>query len=184
MRGICLVLGVCLIAIAPAQARQASDAVAGSGIIEYAFTPGSDAAGLIIRTLSAARMEVYVQAFSFTHREIAQALIAAHARGVKVQVVADASQTELIEHNVLPMLARAGIPVVLDAEHASAHNKTMVIDPDGERPVVVTGSFNFTFAAQYRNAENLLVLRGNRELARAYLEDWRRHRMHARRYRP
>jgi phosphatidylserine/phosphatidylglycerophosphate/cardiolipin synthase-like enzyme len=60
----------------------------------------------------------------------------------------------------------------------------MVLDPDGERPVVVTGSFNFTFSAQYRNAENVLVLRGNRELARAYLDDWRRHRAHARPYRP
>jgi phosphatidylserine/phosphatidylglycerophosphate/cardiolipin synthase-like enzyme len=179
-----VVVGALLVVAAAAHARQAADAIAATGIIEYAFTPGSDAAGLIVKTVAAARHEIYVQAFSFTHRDIAGALIEAHARGVKVELVADASQTELIEHNVLPSLARAGIPVLLDAEHVSAHNKTMVLDPDGERPVVVTGSFNFTFSAQYRNAENVLVLRGNRELARAYLDDWRRHRAHARPYRP
>ncbi|HWQ39655.1 MAG TPA: phospholipase D family protein [Burkholderiales bacterium] len=164
------------------QARETYDAIPGSGLIEYAFTPGSDAAGLIIRTLRGARNAVYVQAFSFTHVDIARALIEAHRRGVEVQVIADAGQTEKIEHNVISRLVRAGVPVMLDAEHVSAHNKVMVIDPDGEQPVVITGSFNFTFAAQYRNAENLLVLRGNRELARAYLDNWQRHREHARRY--
>jgi phosphatidylserine/phosphatidylglycerophosphate/cardiolipin synthase-like enzyme len=171
-----------LIALNAAHSRQAADAIAATGTIEYAFTPGSDATGLIVRTLAAARAEVYVQAFSFTHKDIAQALIAAHRRGVKVQVIADASQTDLIEHNVLPLLARAGLRVLLDAEHASAHNKTIVVDPGSEQPAVVTGSFNFTFAAQYKNAENVLVLRGNRELTRAYLDNWRRHSGHSQTY--
>ena len=48
-------------------------------------------------------------------------------------------------------LANQGVPVVIDANHAIAHNKVMVID--GE--TVLTGSFNFTKAAQEKNAENL-----------------------------
>lgn len=171
-----------LLGLSEPHARQAARAIAATGTIEYAFTPGSDATGLIVRTLTGAREEVYVQAFSFTHRDIAQALIAAHRRGIKVYVIADAGQTGLIEHNVLPQLVQAGLRVLLDAEHVSAHNKTMVIDPGSERPAVVTGSFNFTFAAQYKNAENLLVLTGNRELARAYLDDWRRHSAHSKAY--
>ena len=173
-----------LIGLGAVHSRQAAEAIAATGTIEYAFTPGSDATGLIVSTLAAARAEVYVQAFSFTHKDIAKALIAAHRRGVKVQVIADASQTDLIEHNVLPLLAQAGMRVLLDAEHVSAHNKTIVVDPGSERPAVVTGSFNFTFAAQYKNAENVLVLRGNRELARAYFDNWRRHSAHSKAYRP
>jgi len=49
----------------------------------------------------------------------------------------------------------------------------------GPEAVVVTGSYNFTFSAQARNAENLLILRGNEALARAYLANWRRHRQEA-----
>jgi phosphatidylserine/phosphatidylglycerophosphate/cardiolipin synthase-like enzyme len=52
----------------------------------------------------------------------------------------------------------------------------MLIDADDILPVVITGSYNFSYSAQARNAENLLIMRGNAPLARAYLANWRRHR--------
>jgi phosphatidylserine/phosphatidylglycerophosphate/cardiolipin synthase-like enzyme len=102
---------------------------------------------------------------------------------VNVTVIADVEQINLIDHNVIPQLAEAGVPVFTDAEHAAAHNKVMVIDAGGKAPVLITGSFNFTHAAQFRNAENLLVFRGNHELSRAYLDNWNRHLKHSTRYR-
>jgi len=45
-----------------------------------------------------------------------------------------------------PSLSNSGIPVYIDSDHAIAHNKIMVID----REVVITGSFNFTRAAERR----------------------------------
>lgn len=161
-------------------ARDGSTPVPATGTIEYAFTPGDDAAGLVSRAIATARDQVLVQAFSFTHREIAMALIHAHLRGVDVQVIVDPQQVELIEHNVTPLLLDHGVPVLADAEHGAAHNKILLVDPAGRTPAIVTGSFNFTHAAQYRNAENLLILRGNVDLTRAYLENWLRHRAHAR----
>ncbi|BBP06046.1 hypothetical protein TPL01_29500 [Sulfuriferula plumbiphila] len=148
------------------------------GTLQVAFTPGDDAAALVIAALRDARRQIRVQAFSFTHRAIADALIAAHQRGVDVALIADSEQTDRISTSVVRYMAAAGVPVYLDAEHASAHSKIMVIDADSA-PVVITGSYNFTHAAQYRNAENLLVLRGNSALAQAYAVNWRRHREHA-----
>lgn len=52
-------------------------------------------------------------------------------------------------------VAHAGVPTYIDDQHAIAHNKIMIID----RQTLVTGSFNFTKAAEERNAENLLVLK-------------------------
>jgi phosphatidylserine/phosphatidylglycerophosphate/cardiolipin synthase-like enzyme len=148
------------------------------GTIQVAFTPGDDAAGLIIQAIGQARQRIRVQAFSFTHRGIAEALIAARKRGVDVEVIVDPQQAARIPTSVVDTMANAGVPVFYDAEHASAHNKIMVIDAD-TAPVVITGSYNFTHAAQYKNAENLLVVRGNPALARAYGNNWQRHRDHS-----
>ncbi len=51
---------------------------------------------------------------------------------------------------------------------AIVHSKVVVIDPNGDAPVVVTGSHNFSAAASSKNDENLLIIKGNAALARAY----------------
>lgn len=153
----------------------ASRPIAVTGSMEVAFTPGQDAAGLIIDAIAKARRQILVQAYSFTHDGIARALIAAHHRGVEVRLIADREQTQQADHGQVPVMAAAGVPVWLDGEHQSAHNKIMVLDDD----TVVTGSYNFTKAAQFRNAENVLVIHGNRTLAQQYQTNWQRHFLHA-----
>lgn len=173
-------LSLCIALLADqGAARDSSNLLPSNGTVEYAFTPGDDAAGSVVRAVDAAREQVLVQAFSFTHREIAAALIRAKVRGLDVEVIVDPQQVEQIEHNVTPLLLANGVPVLTDAEHGAAHNKVILLDPAGRRPVVITGSFNFTHAAQYRNAENLLILRDNIDLARAFLDNWSQHRAHA-----
>jgi phosphatidylserine/phosphatidylglycerophosphate/cardiolipin synthase-like enzyme len=96
-----------------------------------------------INALDHATNNVLVQAYSFTSAPIANALVDAHKRGVNVQVILDKSQrTE--KYSSADFVARAGIPTFIDAKHAIAHNKIMVID--GYE--ILTGSFNFTKAAE------------------------------------
>lgn len=147
--------------------------------VQVAFTPGDDAAGLIISAIKQARRQVLIQAYSFTHDGIAQALIAVHRRGLDVRVIADRGQTENMERGQVPGLARAGVPVWLDGEHQSAHNKVMVIDAGQTSAVLITGSFNFTRAAQYKNAENVLFIRGNDVLMQGYARNWQQHLTHS-----
>ncbi len=52
--------------------------------------------------------------------------------------------------------------------HAVIHDKIVVVDPLSENCVVVTGSHNLRYKASYANDENLLIIRGNRDLAEAY----------------
>ncbi|HEX7645796.1 MAG TPA: phospholipase D family protein, partial [Noviherbaspirillum sp.] len=49
---------------------------------------------------------------------------------------------------------------------------------------VITGSFNFTWTAQHKNAENLLIARNNPALAARYAMNWERHRADASPYKP
>ena len=132
---------------------------------------------LIVDTIASARTSVRVQAYSFTSRPIAQALIDAHQRGVRVAVIVDASQRRE-RQSLAAALAEASVPVFIDAAHRIAHNKVMVIDED----TVITGSFNFTRAAEESNAENLLVIQ-DRSLAQRYSANWHLHHGHAAPYR-
>jgi len=97
-------------------------------------------------------------------------------RGAKVQVILDKSQrTE--KYSEADFLKNEAIPTLIDAEHAIAHNKIMIIDGY----LVLTGSFNFTRAAEENNAENLLII-NDPILARRYLENWQAHQAHSEAY--
>jgi phosphatidylserine/phosphatidylglycerophosphate/cardiolipin synthase-like enzyme len=140
---------------------------------EVYFSPHGGCTESIIRELNKAKSTVLVQAYSFTSAPIAKALLNAHKRGVKVEVILDKSQRTQ-KYSSATFFFNAGIPVKIDAQHAIAHNKVMIID--GE--TVITGSFNFTKAAEENNAENLLVIR-DKKLAERYTKNWQEHDRHS-----
>ena len=158
-------------------------ALPASGTVQAAFTPGDDVGKLIADAIDTAHHQVLVQTFSFTHRRIADALIAAKRRGVEVKVIADKDQTHRIPTSLISKIAAEGVPVFTDSDHTSAHNKVILIDADSPDVTLITGSFNFTHAAQYRNAENVLLIRGNAALADLYVQNWHRHYKHSQPYR-
>ena len=153
-------------------AAQPSVSGATAEVLGVYFTPPAGAAQAIVRTVDASRQEVLVQAYGFTHNAIAQSLVRAQTRGVRVRVLLDA-QSDKTNRYVIDLFRDAALPVKFDGAHAIAHNKVMVIDAS----VVVTGSYNFTNSADSRNAENILVLRST-ELARRYRENWQTHWSH------
>ncbi len=138
------------------------------------FSPKGGCTDVIVKELAAARREVLLLAYGFTSRPVAQALVDAKLRGVSVEVILDHS-CESDEHTQLHFLVEQGLMPMIDADHASTHNKVAVIDGK----TVLTGSFNFTQHAETHNAENLLVIREYPVVARAYQEDCNQHKAHA-----
>ena len=149
---------------------------------EALFTPGNAIDARLVALIDGARREVLVQAFTFTSRRIARALGAAHHRGVKVEVLADRAQTFEVPGSAVPALAREGVPVWLDGNYAAAHNKVVIVDAGTPGVALVTGSYNYTAAAQTKNAENVLIVRGDIALAAQYRDNFVRLREHATRY--
>jgi phosphatidylserine/phosphatidylglycerophosphate/cardiolipin synthase-like enzyme len=143
---------------------------------EVYFSPHGGCTEAVVKELGQARSTVLVQAYSFTNTPIAKALLDAHKRGVKVEVILDKSQRRE-KYSSATFLYNQGIPVRIDAAHAIAHNKVMVIDSE----IVITGSFNFTKAAEEKNPENLLVIR-DRRLAELYTRNWQEHERHSEMY--
>ena len=164
------------LAVATAQAPAQAEATrfASAGTVELAFTPNDAVDAMLVAAVNAAEREVLVLAYTFTHPKIARALAAAHQRGVRVELVADHGQSLELPQSAVPVLAREGVPVWLDANFGAAHNKVMIIDADGPHAITITGSYNFTLAAQKKNAENIVMLRDNPAVAQAYRAYFRR----------
>jgi phosphatidylserine/phosphatidylglycerophosphate/cardiolipin synthase-like enzyme len=137
------------------------------------FSPQGGCEQAIIQQIEQAKTEIKIQAYSFTSEPIAESLLAAHKRGVDVQVILDKSQ-KTQSYSSYTFFKNQGIPVFIDSAHAIAHNKIIIID----KQIVITGSFNFTKAAEEKNAENLLILK-SKELARQYLINWFKHKNHS-----
>ncbi len=144
--------------------------------VRVCFTPGEPCGRAIVVEMDGAKREILIQAYGFTSKDLAAAAMRAVKRGVRVRAILDKSNRS-DRYSAATFLAHAGAEVSIDARHAIAHNKIMVID--GE--TVVTGSYNFTRAAEERNAENVLIVRSKR-LAEAYAENWRKHAGHSEEY--
>lgn len=141
------------------------------------FSPRGGCTDAIVAQLNDAKQSVHVQAYSFTSSPIAKALVAAAQRGVKVEVVLDKSQRSE-RYTEADFLAHANVPTWIDAKHAIAHNKIMLIDGT----TIITGSFNFTKAAEEKNAENVLILTNVPEVYAAYEANFQAHLGHSERY--
>jgi phosphatidylserine/phosphatidylglycerophosphate/cardiolipin synthase-like enzyme len=161
---------------ASGQAASAPPVLAAQGTVQAAFAPWDDIEGIIIARLAGARHQVLMQAYLLTNRKIVDALVAAHGRGVDVKVMMDRGQLDKNSTDRLHQLRAAGIPVWFETLYRSAHNKVIVIDAGQPSAAVITGSFNFTWSAQHRNAENILVLAGDGALVARYVANWQRHR--------
>ncbi len=147
-----------------------------AGTIQVFFSPHGGCTAAVVNALGQARSNILVQAYSFTSGPIAKALVDANKRGVQVRVILDKSQRSE-RYSAADFLLHAGVPTWIDARHAIAHNKIMVIDCRE----VITGSFNFTKAAEDNNAENLLLI-DDPALAFNYIRNWQGHLSHSETY--
>jgi phosphatidylserine/phosphatidylglycerophosphate/cardiolipin synthase-like enzyme len=136
---------------------------------QVCFTPNGACTDLIVSAINQSRKQILVQAYSFTSPSIAKALILAYKRGVEVKIILDKSQFRSRGFSSAKFFTDYHLPVWEDFQPSIAHNKVMVID----NKTVITGSFNFTKAAQEQNAENVIIITDS-ELAKKYSANWER----------
>ncbi len=123
---------------------------------------------LLISLINRANRSVYVAVYSFTRDSLATALISAKERGVEVRVVIERDRA-YEQGSEYPRLKSAGVDVRLDGNPNSMHHKFMVIDGY----IVVTGSYNFSTAAEIRNDENIVVI-FDRDVAQRFVQEFER----------
>lgn len=147
--------------------------------IEVHFSPKQGCTDAIVKEIRLAKSTIRVQAFEFTSAPIADALVEASKRNPKVtiEVILDHKRRG-IPGSKAKSLLDSGITVRTDGNrHGIAHDKVIIIDGS----VVITGSFNFTKAAEERNGENILVIR-DKAIAGMYADNWKAHLLHSEAY--
>src|SRR5271157_6087975 len=145
-------------------------------VAKTCFSPNGGCTEAIVNQIGNAKSEILIQAYSFTSAPIAKALVNAHKKGIHVEIILDKSNKSE-KYSAGDFTAHMGVTIYIDSRHAIAHNKIIIID----RETVITGSFNFTKAAEEKNAENLLIIK-SKELAKTYIENWNKHKDHSEKY--
>ena len=173
MRRTLRILFLCLAGALPATAGSA--VVFNDTPAEVYFSPHGGAQAGVLEAIGNALKSIRVSAFIFSSAPMAEALAAAQKRGVDVEAVLDGPRMDKASSKA-SILTGAGISVYADRFHEKGnhHNKTMIIDAKR----VLTGSFNFSPKAENTNAENLLII-DSPELAARYLEEYAKHKAHA-----
>jgi phosphatidylserine/phosphatidylglycerophosphate/cardiolipin synthase-like enzyme len=160
----CLIAGMLLFA---------DVATTNAEIIGQWFSPHGGCTAAIVEQCDKARKSIDYQMYSFTSKHIAEALVRAHGRGVKVTLLLDAKSTKQ-EVSQADDCAKAGLSVFVDAQHAIAHNKTRIFD----NKRVMFGSFNDSAGAEERNAE-ALVLEDDPKVVERFAENFKQHLQHS-----
>jgi phosphatidylserine/phosphatidylglycerophosphate/cardiolipin synthase-like enzyme len=135
--------------------------------IETYFSPRDEIGPMIVELIDGAQETLQIAAFTFSHRDITQAIIRAHERGVAVRFVMDYTQSRLTTCRAIDLI-EAGIEVRTRRRRGFQHNKYIVVD----RAIVLTGSFNFSASSPgRRNTENVLVIRHAPDIVAAFAGD-------------
>jgi phosphatidylserine/phosphatidylglycerophosphate/cardiolipin synthase-like enzyme len=165
---------------APAVFSQGKEPIANYQVL---FSPEDHIADELITLIEKEQKTIKAAVYCLMHRGIAKALIDAHHRGVKVEVIIDPYSIK--SRSPIKKMFEAHLPIfvwnppVPMTENKSGkkvkkrrplmHDKFCVL---GETRVW-TGSFNFTFEAANANRENVIILE-NKQIASSYLEEFER----------
>ena len=107
----------------------------------------------IIKNINQAEAFINIAMYIFTDREITLPLVKARERGVKVRLYMDKDQVEY-KYSQSRFLVQKGIKTRISTNNYIMHNKFAIID----NRLLLTGSYNWTFSANNRNDENLMVI--------------------------
>jgi len=133
--------------------------------IENYFCPEDDCALEIVNELNNAKESIYFMTFSFTHDNIANALVLAHNNSVEVKGIFEKSGvSKYSKHDFLEF---QGINYTFDSNKGKMHHKVFIID----EKIVITGSMNPSGSGDERNDENILIIHSE-EIASLFLNEF------------
>lgn len=108
----------------------------------------------LVELINSATSSISVGMFVWTHKEITDAVIRAHMRDVKVEVVLDRKMSTHVSKKAIEALENVGIDVRHNIGKGTFHHKFAWID----EKTLVNGSLNWTVGAFKRNWDCFIIL--------------------------
>jgi phosphatidylserine/phosphatidylglycerophosphate/cardiolipin synthase-like enzyme len=136
--------------------------------VEVYFSPDDGAAERIVELIRGAQRSIHFMAFSFTSDEIGAAM-RDQAIFVNLYGVMDEEQAGSNEGTEYGVFLDTGLDVRLDGNEGLMHHKVIIIDQE----IVIFGSYNFTYNAETRNDENLVIIEDPALAGQFLSEFWR-----------
>jgi len=134
--------------------------------VECYFAPEDGVQREILDEIADSETQIDFMAFSFTSNEIARAMAARLADGVRVRGLFE-MRNAASKHSKDEYLAERGATVYMDHNKYTMHHKVIVIDVK----TVIAGSYNFSTNAEKRNDENVLIIHSP-EVAKKYTREF------------
>lgn len=134
-----------------------------NGMRRVLFSPDDEVREALIKLIDEETESIHIAIFTITDKQIVEALIRAHERGVIVELVTDRT-CAATTYSKVDMLREAGIQIYLypkartTSRNASLmHNKFVIFGHTSRQQLIWTGSFNFTRTADTANQENVII---------------------------
>lgn len=150
-----------------------------SARVEVFFSATDGCREQIIKHINSAKDSVYIAAYSFTSREISEAVIRASERGIDVKVITDPSQSEE-KFSKFTFLKKNGVNIRVPAYETERrgkrfltpkmHHKFIIFD----KKFVMTGSYNLTASAEDLNDENCVFIYDDPNTTQRFLQEFQR----------
>ena len=137
-------------------------------ICECHFFPNASNEEKIVSMLRTCKKTLDIAIFSLTLDSIAEAILEAYQRGIKVRMIADDECAKNKGSNV-KLIASVGVPCKTDNAIYHMHHKFAVLDGS----VVIMGSFNWTGQAVKYNQENIFFYE-DKNIASQYAQEFER----------
>lgn len=140
----------------PAAQSQAS-------IAQVFFTPDDNIRNELLRLIKQELEAIKIAIFVITDKEITQTLLDARERGIRIELVTDASCLKERAHKINQLCDRGCSVYIYNPSYCNQassimHHKFALFTNSAGKSLVWTGSYNFTKAASSYNQENALIL--------------------------
>lgn len=135
------------------------------GLCQIYFTPRDDIKSQLIELIKQEKKSIEAAVYMFTEKVMAQALVDAHVRGVKVVLILDQismgdrfGKGSFLQNNGIPVLVYKTDSFNMFSTPIM-HHKFFIFGHNGivGKSLVWTGSFNCTASASKQNYENVIV---------------------------